>query len=407
MNESERNFLILLNRAVHKRNIELIAPIDFNAILRLAKDHNLLSLVFEELCLESDFKNQPEYHSMKQRAAALVMMQINRTNSFLKLYKALSDKGFYPIVLKGIVCRSMYGELSDHRPSGDEDLLIKASEFNSIRRILEEQGYYTNKKLTDSNFKKLREISFWGKNTKLHIELHLSPIGHENDLRSQMDEYFANAYENYRELNINGITIRTMNHTDHFLYLVFHSFKHFAAGGLGIRQMLDTLLYYEQFGSELDMDYLKKAFKETHTELFFADLVYLGNKYLGFDLPQLFSPNCPEDLISDILGCGVFGNCTQVYRSAQPLVSAAVKSRTSGGLGKKIRTATELIFPGKTKLMREHPEINEKPWLIIVIWGKRWGRFIRHNSENGGKLAEESIKLGKKRIELLKKYDVL
>ncbi len=407
MNESEKNFLILLNRAVHKRNIELVTPIDFKAILHLAEEHNLLSMVFEVLCLEPDFMNQPEYHSMKQKAAALVMMQIGRTNSFLKLYRALSDKGFRPIVLKGIVCRSMYGELCDHRPSGDEDLLIKASEFNSIWKILEEQGYYTNKKLTDSNLKKLHEISFWGKNTKLHIELHLSPIGHENDLRSQMDKYFSNVQENYRELNINGITVRTMNHTDHFLFLVFHSFMHFTAGGLGVRQMLDILLYYEQFCSELDMDYLEKAFKETHTSPFIADLIYLGNKYLGFDLPQLFSPNCPEDLISDILGCGAFGNCTQVYRSAQPLVNAAVKSRTSVGLGKKIRTAAETVFPGKTRLMNVYPELNEKPWLIIVIWCKRCRKFIRHNSENGGNLVGESIKLGKKRIELLKKYDVL
>lgn len=407
MNEHEKNFLILLDRAVHKNSVPLTEPISYSEILRLSEEHNLLSLVFNELCRCEGFKTSPEYNTFKSKATALVMAQINRTNCFSALYAALAEKGLYPIVLKGIVCRSMYGELCDYRPSGDEDLLIRESELKAVREVLEEQGYFTNENFSDRDMKKLDEISFWGRNTHLHIELHLTPMGDGNSLRSQMNTYFVNVFENYMELNINNLTIRTPDYTHHFLYLVLHSFKHFAAGGLGIRQVLDTLLFYEKFGSEIDWSYVKNALAEVRAEAFFADMIYLGNKYIGFDLPSLPSVNCPEELAEDILHCGAFGNGTQVYRSAQPFVSAAVRSRSSGSLGKKIKTAAEVIFPGKKKLIKKYPQISAKPWLIVPIWFKRWGRFIRHNGENGGNLAQESLKLGRKRIELLKKYDIL
>ena len=73
----------------------------------------------------------------------------------------------------------------------------------------------------------------------------------------------------------------TMNITDHFLYLVFHTFKHFTAGGFGVRQVLDIMLYEQKHYSNIEWNYVWKSLKEIHADRFFGDLVYIGNKYLA------------------------------------------------------------------------------------------------------------------------------
>lgn len=193
-------------------------------------------------------------------AMAQVAAQTQRTEAFLELYRSFSEAGLYPIFMKGIMCRQMYGEYCDHRPSGDEDILIKKEEYRSAETVLKEQGYLPEwDNVTLKQMEELQEISFFNGESGLYIELHLNPMGHDNDLRCQMNDCFNRVFGNYCEVNIDGTIIRTMSPTDHFLYLVLHAFRHFTAGGFGIRQVLDILLYEKQYKESLDWDYLKKS----------------------------------------------------------------------------------------------------------------------------------------------------
>ena len=54
---------------------------------------------------------------------SMIAGQVNRTSAFLNLYQELIEGDCKPLVRKGIVCRQLYGEYADHRPSGDEDII--------------------------------------------------------------------------------------------------------------------------------------------------------------------------------------------------------------------------------------------------------------------------------------------
>lgn len=154
---------------------------------------------------------------------------------------------------------------------------------------------------------------------------------------------------------------------------------------------------------EIDWVYVERVLKDIRAYSFMADLAYIGKQYLGFKSQLSRSENCPEDLLADLLGNGIFGNGTQEQRTALQMTNAAV----AGNKRSRADTILRTIFPSKSQMLNSHPELQEKPWLLPICWVKRWGRFLAHNKANGGNLAAESMKISKRRIELLKKYDIL
>lgn len=382
--------------------------IKWTFLVQLAKEQNILPLFVEGATKYSPYVSRPEYGSEMQEVFATVASQVKRTNAFLKLYKAFTDEGIYPLVLKGLVCRELYRKLRDHRPSGDEDILISLSEYWRAKDVLIANGYIAQiESETEAQLEQLQEVSFIHPKERLHIELHLNPMGRENFVRSRMSDYFKNVFKDYREVEIQGVRVRTMNHQHHLLFLILHAFRHFTGGGFGIRQMLDVLLYQERYGMEIDMKQLQETLQSFRADIFWSDLIHIGNLYFGFKLPILHSSNCPEELLEDMIRCGAFGNKTQAERTAKITTMIATEYRMKNASGNVMIMLWELLFPSRAYLVDCYPYLEEKPWLLPIEWLKRWGRFIKHNRKNNGNLAIESMKISKRRMQLLKKYDLI
>ena len=404
-----RVFLLLLDKSVHENAEVFSTPVDWPAVFTLAKNHNVLPLIFEAASEYEDFVNSPNYQTYMTISMQWIMRQARHTEEFLSLYRAFLAEDLHPIVMKGLVCRQLYGELADHRPSGDEDILIEKKDFGKAKNVLTNQGYKIElDDVTEGQIDELQEISFYGSGADgLYIELHLNPIGHSNPLCSRMNGCFKGVFTNYREFDVDGVTIRTMNHTDHFLYLVFHAFRHLIAGGFGIRQVLDILLYAEKYGGEIDSDYIKSTVKDFEAELFLSDLIHIGNTYLGFKLKPLRLPNCPDELLDDLMSNGAFGNGTEAQRSAHELTRAAFSSRGKTKHSNGAKALLNAIFPDKAQMLNQHPELKDKPWLLPKVWVGRWIKFIRLSKGENKNLAIEGMKISHRRTELLKKYKIL
>ncbi len=376
---------------------------EWNAIFTLSRSHNILPLVFEMVSGNSSFISSPDYQSLMLETMTIVASQARRTDAFLNLYEHFIAENLHPIVMKGIICRQLYGEYCDHRPSGDEDILIQKSEYEMIANILTSNGYVSSiKDVTETQLNELQEITFHNDQTGLTIEVHVNPMGHDNDLRSKMNDYFVNVFRDSVIVNIEGIPIMTMNITDHFLYLVFHTFKHFTAGGFGVRQVLDIMLYEQKHYSNIEWNYVWKSLKEIHADRFFGDLVYIGNKYLGFNLPLICEMKYPDELLKDIMNCGVFGNETQEQRSAGFMIKGSIGSKSNS-----FEMLLKTMFPSKRQMINRFPELHEKPWLLPLCWLQRFVRASKYESSSNRSYVAGSLKISKRRIELLKKYDIL
>lgn len=91
----------------------------------MSKKHNLLPLIFEKASEDNNFVGLPVYQRLALETMSIVAGQARRTEAFISLYSKFVNEDIHPIVIKGIICRQLYGDLCDHRPSSDEDILVK------------------------------------------------------------------------------------------------------------------------------------------------------------------------------------------------------------------------------------------------------------------------------------------
>ncbi|MBQ2974714.1 MAG: nucleotidyltransferase family protein [Clostridia bacterium] len=409
MENQWKNLLIMLNNLVHpEKKIELVQPVDWSRLINLARRHKVMPLVIELACEYSDFVDSDYGKVCVADAVSLTANQISKTAAFVDIYRKMSEDGITPIVMKGVICSELYGDYSDHRLSGDEDILIKKTDFNRVDEFLKNNGFNADfDNVTELQIRKIQEVTYTCDELNLRLEVHLNPLGTENDLRLKMNEWFDDCFENCRDFKVNGVTLKTFNHTDHCLFLIFHAAKHFTFGGFGIRQVLDILLYIEKYHSEIDFDYVKKALESVSAYLLYNDILCIGNEYLGFETFKPELKNCPEELLEDLMECGIYGDGTQAQRTAAQMVSAAVGRRRYSAKFGKAGLIFDTVFPDRRQFMSVCPEIEEKPWLIVRENSKRIARFISHRKANNNHLVVESTDIGIKRIKLLQKYGLI
>ncbi len=403
------DFLSVLKRAIHGKESEKFpADVDPESLVKIAKLHKVLPLIVESEKDNEAFISHLVFSSAVRDAMSAAVLQIRRTENFKILYRKMNYEGIYPLVMKGLICRNLYGEMGDYRISGDEDILIKKEDFSRIDTFLKKEGFQPDKdNLSEKVISLLQEVTYTSPDSDLRLEVHLNPIGTEDSFRRKMNEFFEDVFDSFRKEKSGDVAIRTMDHTKHFLFLVLHAFKHLTVSGFGIRMVCDILLYMEKHHDEIDFGYVCSCLKEIKGESFLADLVFIGNKYLGFSLPVNGETNCPEELLEDIIESGIYGNHTQARRTSVHMVHSAMAERGPSSKFGKAGLVFDTVFPPKERLLELCPELERKPWLIFDVYAKRIGRFISHNKKGKENLAIESMKIGQKRIELLKKYKLL
>lgn len=404
-----KTFLNMLSSCIHDTPFAdpSLSQEEWKSLAKLAKAHNVLPLIFEKASEFDNFCALEEYLQIAAQAMTIVAEQSRRTAAFLELYSLFLQADLHPIVMKGIVCRQLYGQYCDHRPSGDEDLFIHRRDFEKVRQILTQHGYRSpHQNITFDQLETLQEMNFSNKQTGLDIDLHFDMVSYGNDLRKRINESFQNAPQNSREEVIDGIPITTMSHTDQLHFLIIHAFKHFMGGGFGIRLVMDILLYIQAYGNQCDWEQLQTALKEVHADLFLTDLICIGNQHLGFHLAPLGQPVCPEELLREIVDCGVFSWVTLERRMAGQMTGAAITGKDSAQSA-GLTTMRLLLFPNIDYLSSAYPQLREEPWSLPLCWWKRWMKFLTAKQSNKGKIAMESIKIGRQREKMLKKYDIL
>lgn len=399
-----RNFLEIIKMIFDENEeISLEEPVDWELLSKIARKQNLLPLFFEAASKIEDYVNNDVYTKDQPDVFSMVASQIQRNNAFLDIYEKITAKGIYPIAIKGIVCRQLYGDLGEHRPSGDEDILIEAKDFLKIKEILKQESYKclsSNKK--DDELTKLQEVSFFNLEQELGLDVHMELIGNANEDRARMNSFFQKVHDHGMFIEIYGINIKVLEPTESLLFLILHAYKHFLGRGIGIRQIIDILLYYKEYKCRISMEYLQEALKVCKVEKFWLDILYIGNQYLGLCEEKPENTCCPEELLQDILCGGVFGG-----QEKSDFVTASVTLALKKGTQRyeRLYTLFRAAFSTKELLMSAYPYLHEKPWLFPMVWVRRWIRYIQFAGKDVWKISVEVLNKSTKRMEFIKKYE--
>lgn len=405
MTERDTLFLQALKAALQNEQVHWDQPIsadDWAALLGMADSHKVLPLVYQAVyACPAAAAMPPELSATcRARVRRLVMIQAQKTGSFPALLDKLEGAGVTPLVVKGIICRELYPN-PDHRMSSDEDLLIPRSQFPLCHRVLTEAGMTT----PDPEGRSY-ETPYTHPEGRLYLEIHTSLFPPESPAFREFNRFFRDAHR--RALRQNGVP--TLEPTEHLLFLILHAFKHFLHSGFGIRQLCDIVLFANAWGGSIDWQWLLESCRAVRAEQFAAGLFRIGRKYLGFSLERSGYPLSWQaiyveelPLLQDILSSGIYGDADRSRRHSSTITLRAVETRQKSAAGGVFRS----LFPSAGSLAQRYSYLKEKPWLLPVAWTERLVRYGRETRKTVGNAPGASIRIGKERIGLLKKYGVL
>lgn len=393
------NFIAILRAACGNGRLEIRDP-DWAELARLAQIHTLTAIFYVGAQQYPVFAACPAGLRAKLQAEIITVVgrQAQRTQLFLQLYRALLDAGLRPLVLKGIVCRQLYGELADYRPSCDEDLYIPPADLPRCRAVLEQNGWQlTSHEASMEVADHLQEIAFDDPGHLLHIELHPSLFGQEQPGRKQASAYFCGIEQRAVRIEVDGVPLYTLGYTDHYIYLFFHLAKHLAGGGVGIRQIIDMMQFEKACGAQINWPQVAKAVRQLSAPGLYGDVTELGRR-LGFAPKALFDPVQPDRLLADSLEGGVYGHDREGHGRGSIVTLAAQYSTRLGRLRR-------LLFPSVQQLLAGRPWLEKRPWLLPVAWVQRAGRLVVNGRYS--RVTGKSLRAAYRRLDFLRGYGLV
>lgn len=383
-----------------------LGPEDWERTLQLARMHETLPLVFEAVSGLPSFSalDRDRRKRWRDDALGVFIRQTLRSNDCLTLLLHLQRAGLDPIVVKGMVCRSLY-PVPSLRPSADEDFWILPEESEAYHQAILAEGFVADEPDTDPV--RAWESAYHRVDSPAAIELHKALFPPDSDACGDLNGLFESARERSVRLQIEDVSVRTLAPTDHVLYLLCHALKHFLYSGVGIRQAADLAQYSRRFEAAIDWQAVWDACRSRRMETFAAALLQIGQRFLVLEkVPEPFAsiPVETYPLLEDMLSGGLYGvNDLDRAHSSSITLDAVAAQRS----GRKNRGALASVFPAASSLEGRYPYLRRKPWLLPAAWVQRaWGYVFRGGSTQSVS-PSKSLRIAQERIQLLKKYQII
>lgn len=364
-------------------------------LFRLAYEQKLIPIVYASGYSRGE--NTEFSHKLKRSAVEGSLIQTLATLNFTELYRRFNEENVSPIVVKGIVARSLYREESV-RPSGDEDIYAETEEkFLRCREIMISEGG----RAEDGGDEAAAVIAFFFPNG-LHIELHRKLF--DDTAFEKNNGCFAHAETQLLRLGGSGaeIEIRTFNHTDNLLYMLLHALKHFISGGFGLRTALDIALYAEKYFDSIDGKRLTEGL-ENNSAVDFASAIFdICTKELGTD-KKIFAliggrHADGSEMLEDILAAGVYGT------SEESRAHSANITRSAANGGSRLSGIVKSIFPPYSYMKKKYSYAEKAPLLLPVAWLHRGIQYLFGQKQ--GNTASDTLDLARKRAKLIESYGI-
>ncbi|MDO4815605.1 MAG: nucleotidyltransferase family protein [Bacillota bacterium] len=329
----------------------------------------------------------------KSTVLQIVAGQLQKTAEFLNVYKQLAETGITPLVVKGIICRSVYDK-PEYRSSADEDLFIPLEQYPAFHEKMLELGFKAN----EPDYKNAHEERYM--RGCLLAEGHWELFPQENDALNALNAYSESFWARACTQTVEGVEMKVPEPTDHMIFLLLHTYKHFISSGVGVRQICDIAQWSKHY--ELDLTRIREAMKSMHGEYFAAALFDAGEKYFGMTFPEGWERADSTELLKDALDGGIYGSADMSRKHSGSITLGAVESAHKDKKGIPLMSA---LFPNRAIMEMSYPWVKKSGALLPVAWG---ARIIRYIGERGNdNTAAESMKIGSERLELLKKYRII
>lgn len=258
------------------------------------------------------------------------------------------DKNNYKyIILKGLASASYY-ENPDMRMLGDVDFLIENQKADKIASAIQSSLGYSVYGMESHE----RHLTMKKKHSviEMHYEIPGIPNGDKGEF---VKSFVSDILDDTKITIIDENSFTAPSHLFHGIIILLHMLHHMSSEGLGLRHLCDWGAYVNKTAN---MEFWKKSFIPFLNELgllrYASVMASVCHRYMGIDMPDtlpLSEESVCEEIISDILQSGNFGNKDEQYHRSGWIVSEngkdGVKKSTFSVILGRLDSAVKLHWP--------------------------------------------------------------
>ncbi|MBQ4109864.1 MAG: nucleotidyltransferase family protein [Clostridia bacterium] len=374
MTQNFKDLLYLFACGALGNKADINHNIDIMEIYKLSVKQGIWHTVFLALndIKESELLNWGElsFEQLNFDTLQTAMLNQRKLVNVHNFIKKLEDGGVNATVLKGESLSKLYKNPLC-RISSDTDLLIDEKLEKKAVAIAEEFGMEVATRNASSNHALARSASTGL--VELHIHLYdemLEDIWFDNKMANQEETITIKTEDNF--------TINTLGITDGAIFTALHMIKHFLEKGVGVRQMMDTLIYLKNYKNQIDFKRFNDMMKYLKYDKFMDNIIGIGIEYFKFDKEELpkvgYSVTLMEQILNDSENGGVFGYGAESGSDFYEVYSRERFNRFKNGdydeYMNKLKNANRLkmLFPNRTLLKNKYPYVTKHKWLVPVAW---------------------------------------
>lgn len=321
------DMLYLTRCAVNQKmpDTEKISHMNLDTLFEVCEKHILTACVAYALEM-AGIQNHQFTQAKEKSIRKNILLDAERT----KILKRLEQEKIWYMPLKGAILKDWYPKLG-MRQMSDNDILCDENCQKEIRTIMTELGF------TCEHFGIGCDNAYF-KEPVSNFEMH-----HSLFMVSQV----GNLYQYYADVKKRLIKDENNQYGYHFstedfyLYLLAHEYKHYSAGGIGVRSLLDIYIFMKKFGDVLDWDYLNAELQKLEMTDY-----ELQSRQLGM---KLFSGKKLTDTEKEVLDYYIFSG---VYGNLENRVENEIQRF---GDGSEAKYLVKKFFPSRAYLEKSVP----------------------------------------------------
>ncbi len=388
-NEQMDIWLTILDKAIKEEKLDDLSDsleqFNWKEFFNICVNNNITSFVYSSI-EKSDIKKEipkefwDELKNITQFVAKrqiVIYIQLRKILSLLKSNRL--------VFFKGPILANLYPNYL-LRSSSDTDIWVPKEQFMQVEQGLFQLGYLKN----EEESKPQVGVYYHGQNyhvIELHTKLWEDYTGKKIDILSEME---LTKNESLIELEVCGVKVTTLGHTEHLIYQMFHIIKHFSLQGIGIRYLADISLFINKYSEEIDWTRFWKSIEKLGYTKFCNNFFDICSKYFGMCRVTLedsrneweLAQNQKWDFLEDLFKKGQIDDQAsnwQIYGAMTPYFTGEYNAPKEGWRKKLL-----ILFPNRRSLPNNYGYAKKCPILLPIAWIHRIILFFIHRITSRG-----------------------
>lgn len=376
MNKSFNQMMYLFACGAKGEKAEILQDADFNEIFDFAYAQGAWQTVFLAVKQSENAAliNPDLFKELNTKFLLSCLKNQEKLEFINEVMSTLESQGIEVCVLKGQSLAKLYAE-PDCRISGDVDLLVDLKDEQKAIEIMRKFDFQVEIRPDSSNHSKCTHPVFGI--VELHISFYYDIIS---------DVWFDNVNMNKdQHVVLNGI--KTLGITDNYIFIALHAVKHFLSDGLGLRQIMDLLLFTKAYKNKIDKKRADETLNHLKYQGFINNLTGIGIRYFGFKKEDFFDceydETKTENILHDVEIGGLFGKNAEerkkffeIYNEArfntfkeENLKTYMIKWRRKNAVKKSSLSISNI--------KKYYPFLEKKPYLLIIAYAIHLSKIVK------------------------------